>query len=170
MRIGKIKTWLLLFLIVVPAALLIAVNQEGENNNTSIALILEEIRGTQNVTSDNKIQPDKVNILQLERLGEAVLSSLFPDRNKREFMENLMRKEDSESLEELYQRIGYKYIKEGFKLPVNDLSSKPKESDYHFGFGYVLLFLSFLILVILYKIYSYVKEILRHSKVGKEDN
>ncbi|MCF7911722.1 MAG: hypothetical protein K9M99_04280 [Candidatus Cloacimonetes bacterium] len=170
MRTGIIKTWLLLFLIVVPAALLIAVKQEGENNNTSIALILEEIRGTQNVTSDNKIQPDKVNILQLGKLGEAVFSNLFPDRSKREFMENLMREEDSESLEELYQRIGYKYLKEGFKLPVNDLSSKPKEPGYHIGFGEILVLLSFLILVILWRIFSYVKEILRHNKVGKGDN
>ena len=152
---------------IIIGTVLIAGNQNSEETSSSIDLIIKQIRTEQDIKSNDEIDPDSIDELQLEKIGRAVYLELFPNAEKREFIENLIMRESSISLDELYKKIGYKYISEGFKLPINDLSTKPEGSEYHYGYGEVLILITLIIIIILLRIYKHVVQLLKDKETVK---
>jgi hypothetical protein len=97
-------TILLLGLAVVPLA---AHDNEQEK---SIGQILILIRQEQGISTNDRIDPDKVSDKLLEELGDAVMSLAHPNQGQHEWMDQIMGGEGSESLEAMHRAMGYGFL------------------------------------------------------------
>jgi hypothetical protein len=109
-------TSLLLLTLVVTSALLLSVvpvfadtGLEGEHGRP-LEDVLQEIREKQGLEPDAVIDPRKVDDVDLEELGESVMSIMHPEPRQHELMDQMMGGEGSESLKRAHIRMGYNYL------------------------------------------------------------
>jgi len=85
---------------------------EGENDHGKpLEVMLQEIRESQEIGENERIDPDKVSDEQLEELGEAVMNIMHPDPKEHEWMDNMMGGEGSSTLSAMHKIMGYNYLK-----------------------------------------------------------
>jgi len=86
---------------------------EGENDHGKpLEVMLQEIRESQEIGENERIDPDKVSDEQLEELGEAVMNIMHPDPKEHEWMDNMMGGEGSSTLSAMHKIMGYNYLKD----------------------------------------------------------
>jgi hypothetical protein len=86
---------------------------DGENHGKPLEVVLQEIREKQGLSPNEPINPRKVSNEDLEELGEAVMSVMFPDPRQHEIMDNMMGGEGSRQLARMHRRMGYNYLSGG---------------------------------------------------------
>lgn len=83
----------------------------------SVVDVLKEIRTTQGISTNERIDPNKVSPLLLDELGDAVMNVMVPDPREHEWMDNMMGGEGSASLSAMHQQTGYRYLTgQGFPM------------------------------------------------------
>ncbi len=108
------KLWIFLPLVIVLfltfTILSYSNSDTGDEHGRPLETILEEIRETQGLGPNERIDPERVSSKQLEELGESVMSIIHPDPEQHELMDNMMGGEGSESLSAMHQMMGYQYL------------------------------------------------------------
>jgi len=94
----------------VGAAVLHADTDIEDQHGKPLEVVLQEIRVKYNVSPDEAINPRKVSNEDLEELGEAVMSIMFPDPKQHEIMDDMMGGEGSRRLYRMHERMGYNYL------------------------------------------------------------
>ncbi len=82
-----------------------------EAHGKPLEVVLQEIRISQGITENERIDPDKVSDEKLEELGDAVMSVMHPDPREHEWMDNMMGGEGSSTLSAMHKIMGYNYLK-----------------------------------------------------------
>ena len=88
------------------------VGSEAEHGKP-LEVILQEIRQKQGLGPEEAIDPRKVSDEDLEELGEAIMSTMHPDPEQHETMDQMMGGEGSKRLSAVHRMIGYRYA-EGY--------------------------------------------------------
>jgi hypothetical protein len=111
------QKWFLLvalaFLILSPfigAAVVGADTGNGDEHGKPLNVVLQEIREKYGISSNEAINPRKLSDAELEEVGEAVMSIMYPDPRQHEIMDNMMGGEGSQSLARMHRRMGYNYL------------------------------------------------------------
>ena len=94
----------------VGAALLNADTDNRDQHGRPLEVVLQEIREKYEISPDEAINPRKVSDEDLEELGEAVMSVMFPDPKQHEIMDDMMGGEGSRRLARMHERMGYNYL------------------------------------------------------------
>lgn len=76
-----------------------------------VEVVLAQIRASQGLGKNDRIDPDRLSDEQLEELGEAVMSVMHPDPRQHEWMDNMMGGEGSTTLSAMHRIIGYNYLR-----------------------------------------------------------
>jgi hypothetical protein len=84
-----------------------------DQHGKPLEVVLQEIREKHGISSDEAINPRKVNDEDLEEVGEAVMSVMFPDPEQHEVMDDMMGGEGSRRLSRMHRRMGYNYLSGG---------------------------------------------------------
>jgi len=87
---------------------------EEENHGKPLEVVLQEIRESQGIGENEKIDPDKVSDEKLEELGDAVMSVMHPDPREHEWMDNMMGGEGSSTLAAMHKIMGYNYLSDSY--------------------------------------------------------
>ena len=95
----------------VGAAVLKADTGNEDQHGKPLEVILQEIREKYDLGPDEAINPRKINNEDLEELGEAVMSTMFPDPEEHKDMDEMMGGEGSRRLAWMHRRIGGNYLK-----------------------------------------------------------
>lgn len=85
-----------------------------EAHGKPLEVVLQEIRISQGITENERIDPDKVSDEKLEELGDAVMSVMHPDPKEHEWMDNMMGGEGSSTLSAMHKIMGYNYLMGSF--------------------------------------------------------
>lgn len=80
---------------------------------SSVNPILEKIRAGQQISSQEKINPDLVNNEQLESLGKALSVIIYPDPDQLSMMKDMIGDDGSPALRTWYRFIAFKYLSSG---------------------------------------------------------
>ena len=83
---------------------------QNDNNQQTLDQVLQDIRQSQGIGSNDKIDCDKVTNKQYEQLGEAVMDVMHPDPREHAFMDRMMGGENSESLAAMHRVMGARYL------------------------------------------------------------
>ncbi len=89
---------------------LIADSSGDEVNGKPIEVVLQEIREHEGLGPDDSINPRRVSKKDLEELGEAVMSVMFPDPEQHRIMDDMMGGEGSSKLARIHRWIAYNYL------------------------------------------------------------
>jgi hypothetical protein len=103
---------LLLILVLFVGALgtVYADSDTAEQHGRSVEEVLEEIRDSQGLGPQDRIDPDRVGDEFLKELGEALMSLMVPDPREHTWMDDMMGGEGSESLASMHRVMGYRYL------------------------------------------------------------
>ncbi len=92
------------------AAILTADTGVEDQHGKPLEVVLQEIREKYGISPDEAINPRKLSDTDLEELGEAVMSVIYPDPKQHEIMDDMMGGEGSRSLARMHRRMGYNYL------------------------------------------------------------
>ncbi len=124
---------------------------EGEKaHGKPLEVVLQEIRESQGIGENEKIDPDKVSDEQLEELGEAVMNIMHPDPKEHEWMDNMMGGEGSSTLSAMHKIMGYNYLKDSDGGIMGRGAIEPGmmgRGMMNFGYGGLFIWVIFLILI-----------------------
>jgi hypothetical protein len=111
------KKWLLLVALAalifspfIGAALVSADTGNEDEHGKSLEVVLLEIREKYGIGPNEAINPRKLSDADLEEVGEAVMSIMYPDPRQHEIMDDMMGGEGSRSLARMHRRMGYNYL------------------------------------------------------------
>lgn len=85
-------------------------DSEGGQHGKSIEVVLQEIRESQGISKNDRIDCQKVSDQQLEELGEAFMSVMHPDPEEHEIMDRMMGGEGSPMLSTMHRIMGARYL------------------------------------------------------------
>jgi hypothetical protein len=85
----------------------------ADQHGKPLEVVLQEIREKYGVHADEAINPRKLSDRDLEEVGEAVMSVMFPDPEQHEVMDEMMGGEGSRRLARMHRRMGYNYLSGG---------------------------------------------------------
>lgn len=108
------KNGVLIAIVISACGLLVFAHAESELegvNKKPLEVVLAQIRASQGLDKNDKIDPDKVSDEQLEELGDAVMSVMHPDQRQHEWMDNMMGGEGSATLSSMHRIMGYNYLR-----------------------------------------------------------
>jgi hypothetical protein len=114
-RRKKMKRTVIVFLVLISVAG-IAWSQTGpqsEEHSVTLEQAIDDIRTQIGLGSEERINPDEVPEMLLERLGEAVMSEIHPDESVHAWMDSMMGGEGSQSLASAHRWMGYQYLSSG---------------------------------------------------------
>jgi len=94
----------------VGAAVLKADTGNEDQHGKPLGVLLQEIRDKYDLGPDEAINPRKINNEDLEELGEAVMSTMYPDPEEHEEMDEMMGGEGSRRLAWMHRRLGRNYL------------------------------------------------------------
>ena len=94
----------------VGANILNADTSNEDQHGKSLEDVLQKIRDKQGLDPDDAINPRTISDEDLEELGEAVMSVMFPDPKQHEIMDNMMGGEGSRRLARMHKKMGYNYL------------------------------------------------------------
>jgi hypothetical protein len=92
------------------AALVSADTGNGDEHGKPLEVVLQEIREKYGIGPNEAINPRKLSDAELEEVGEAVMSIMYPDPRQHEIMDDMMGGEGSRSLARMHRRMGYNYL------------------------------------------------------------
>jgi hypothetical protein len=92
------------------AALVNADTGNEDEHWKSLEVVLQEIREKYGISPNETINPRKLSDAELEEVGEAVMSVIYPDPKQHEIMDDMMGGEGSRSLARMHRRMGYNYL------------------------------------------------------------
>lgn len=87
---------------------------EEENHGKPLEVVLQEIRESQGIAENERVDPDKVSDEQLEELGDAVMSVMHPDPKEHDWMDNMMGGEGSSTLSAMHKMMAYNYLRDSY--------------------------------------------------------
>ena len=90
------------------SAVAAAISQE--QNEESLADLMTQIRQSQGVSDNSRIDADRVHDSMLEQLGDAVLDQRVRDDRMHEWVEQMLGGEGSPSLAAMYRIMGYRHL------------------------------------------------------------
>lgn len=82
----------------------------GDDNHQTVQSVLSDIRQSQGVDSNDKIDCDKITDQQFEQLGEAVMDVAHPNPKEHAFMDRMMGGDNSQSLAAMHRLMGANYL------------------------------------------------------------
>lgn len=132
--------------------------EQSKANQQTIDHILAKIRFKQNVQVNHDIKPENIDESDLIMLGNQVLKKIFPEQDKRKFMEEMMINESGIDPDSFKSKLGLKFIKDGYILPVNIIDSIETKEDYHIAYGEILIILALIMIIILINIYHCIRK------------
>jgi putative membrane protein len=83
---------------------------EGEQHGKSVQTVLQEIRASQGIGKNERIDCRKVSDQQFEELGEAYMDVVHPDPDEHEIMDRMMGGEGSPTLATMHRIMGARYL------------------------------------------------------------
>lgn len=162
---------------------------EGEEKHSRpLEDVLQEIRESQGIGENEKIDPDRVSDELLEELGEAVMNIMHPDPREHEWMDNMMGGEGSSTLSSMHKIMGYNYLigfyggatgpgMMGWRTMGRGMMEYPPSSNpYHrgynmmyFGYGSIIIWIVLILLIgtVAYFILQYKK--MKSYRVSTEE-
>src|SRR3989344_1527542 len=81
-----------------------------ESHRQAVVEVVNEIAGSQNISSQSDVTCDAVTDDQFEELGDAVMQAMIGDDQQHEIMDNMMGGEGSESLRSMHIAMGQRYL------------------------------------------------------------
>ena len=87
-----------------------ALSDAGNGHGQSLDDVLEEIRTSQGIGSDDAVDCATVTDEQMEELGEALMSIMHPDPEQHALMDRMMGGEGSPMLTSMHRMMGARYL------------------------------------------------------------
>ena len=104
----KLSIFMILASVMVAAGPVLSDDENGEHQ--SIESVMQDIRQSQGVDSNDQIDCEKVSNEQFERLGEAYMDIMHPNPKEHAIMDRMMGGDNSESLATMHRIMGARYL------------------------------------------------------------
>jgi putative membrane protein len=81
-----------------------------ESTSPTLESVLKDVRASQGLSEDETINCHEVTNEQMERLGEALMDIVYPNRDEHALMDRMMGGDDSASLALMHRMMGARYL------------------------------------------------------------